>query len=440
LFKTSFDDAGNMTAAGSVDPHYTLASSATADVMGPDTTNCTGFTDGNYNADDANSSWISAYGRISAGTSVTARGVYTYRTHFLIDGTQLSSAVISNSILSAGPVSIWLNGNFTGVANSSPAAPGPYRNAFSYALTNGFVAGLNTLDFVVTNSSNVALTGFDTALRVLYIRGIGAALAAGVPTISTQPVDDTVRDGGTVAKSVVALGRPPLAYQWFDHDTGLAITGATNRTLPYSTVSAGSQPANFVVVVTNDSGSITSRVAALTIAETNQFPLVPNYTYTIYSNTTLNVRIDSLYYSASDPDGDTWTIAWDGGTVNGVGLTQTGSTLSYVPGTDYLGTDLFTYQITDSQGATVAGNVNINVVASVAPAVTSSASTGYLTLQATGASPGGSYTVISTTDLSTAMADWTVESTGVFDAAGNATFSAATTGTPAAKFFTIRLP
>ena len=261
-----------------------------------------------------------------------------------------------------------------------------------------------------------------------------------MPTISTQPVDDTVRDGGTVAKSVVALGRPPLAYQWFDHDTGLAITGATNRTLPYSTVSAGSQPANFVVVVTNDSGSITSRVAALTIVETNQFPLVPNYTYTIYSNTTLNVRIDSLYYSASDPDGDTWTIAWDGGTVNGVGLTQTGSTLSYVPGTDYLGTDLFTYQITDSQGATVAGNVNINVVASVAPAVTSSASTGYLTLQATGATPGGSYTVISTTDLSTAMADWTVESTGVFDAAGNATFSAATTGTPAAKFFTIRLP
>ena len=87
------------------------------------------------------------------------------------------------------------------------------------------------------------------------------SLALAQPVITTQPSDHFLNAAGPVTFLVTASGTA-LTYQWlFD---GTAIVGATNRTLPLT----NSPPAAwgyYSVIVSNASGSVTSRVAELKV-------------------------------------------------------------------------------------------------------------------------------------------------------------------------------
>jgi len=90
-----------------------------------------------------------------------------------------------------------------------------------------------------------------------------AVLIVGVvPSLTTQPVSQTVNSGATVNFSVTATGDAPLSYQW--KKNGTAITGATASTLSLSNVQS-SDAANYTVTVSNNSGSVTSNTATLTV-------------------------------------------------------------------------------------------------------------------------------------------------------------------------------
>ncbi|HWN95273.1 MAG TPA: immunoglobulin domain-containing protein [Methylomirabilota bacterium] len=85
------------------------------------------------------------------------------------------------------------------------------------------------------------------------------------PTITSQPVGQTVDQGANAVFSVAASGTPPLTYQW-RHD-GIEIDGATSATF----VLSNAQPyhaGNFSVVVANGGGSVTSANAPLVVAPT----------------------------------------------------------------------------------------------------------------------------------------------------------------------------
>src|ERR1035438_6847630 len=82
-------------------------------------------------------------------------------------------------------------------------------------------------------------------------------------TILTQPADQTVVAGQTATFSVTATGPAPLQYQW--HKGAVGIVGATSEsytTPPASTFDNGSQ---YSVLVTDSKGSVTSRLATLTV-------------------------------------------------------------------------------------------------------------------------------------------------------------------------------
>ena len=82
------------------------------------------------------------------------------------------------------------------------------------------------------------------------------------PTISTEPVNQSVAAGSDAAFSIVAGGSSPLSYQWTFNEA--TISGATNSTL---TLLAGQpvQSGNYFVQVTNAFGSVTSTIAVLTV-------------------------------------------------------------------------------------------------------------------------------------------------------------------------------
>ena len=82
------------------------------------------------------------------------------------------------------------------------------------------------------------------------------------PSILAQPQSQTVAAGGSAHFSVTGAGQPAPSYQWYCN--GGAITAATSATLDLANVRA-SDAGSYVVVLTNDSGTITSSPAVLTV-------------------------------------------------------------------------------------------------------------------------------------------------------------------------------
>ena len=83
------------------------------------------------------------------------------------------------------------------------------------------------------------------------------------PTITTQPVSQTVTAGQTATFSVTASGTAPLTYQWSKGGTVISGATASNYTTPGTTISDNG--AQFTVVVSNSAGSATSNAATLTV-------------------------------------------------------------------------------------------------------------------------------------------------------------------------------
>ena len=87
--------------------------------------------------------------------------------------------------------------------------------------------------------------------------------AAVAPTITTQPVNQTVTAGQTASFAVVAAGTAPLSYQWQKNGANIAGATAASYTTPVTTT--GDSGSTFDVVVSNTAGTVTSSAATLTV-------------------------------------------------------------------------------------------------------------------------------------------------------------------------------
>ncbi|HEY3860579.1 MAG TPA: Ig-like domain-containing protein [Verrucomicrobiae bacterium] len=452
LFSTGI--VSNQVSAGDVpDPNYTLIQSGNPNFLGPNMliweSNCPIeiiCSSGGYSPNVGASMWISDQGNAGGSAAGDPSGTYTIRTHFLLDQASPASLSYHSGFEYNGTLTnILLNGLSTGF--SMPSSAPLYANTFSLSNNNGivtfngigttfgsvsatntngnfFVPGLNTIDFVLSGSSS--------AMKLDSPTMIGFALPPGLPSILQQPANETVRDaaitgsGSDAAFSVVATGRSPLTYQWYSN--GIALAGVTTRTINYPNPSAGNQGTNFEVVVSNDSGSVTSRVASLTLVSTNQNPIAPNYTNYIYTDQTLPIDFSVLYNQASSPDGDALALsAFDTFTTNQVVLNPVSSTLyTYTPNPGFFGQDLLTYTIQDSQGNFAVGTNFIEVVQKQAPATVAavrSANGTSVVMSGAGGAPGAEYLILGSSDLTVPVGSWATVATGFFDSHGNFSIS-----------------
>ena len=108
------------------------------------------------------------------------------------------------------------------------------------------------------------LTGTDNPATITLDRdkSITANFAPLAPSITTQPVSQTVTTGSNVTFTVAASGAPPLTYQW--KKNGVAIAGATTDTLSLSNVQL-SDAGIYTVTVSNSAGSVESAPATLSV-------------------------------------------------------------------------------------------------------------------------------------------------------------------------------
>jgi Phosphoesterase family/Putative Ig domain/Abnormal spindle-like microcephaly-assoc'd, ASPM-SPD-2-Hydin/Immunoglobulin I-set domain/Protein of unknown function (DUF1565) len=99
--------------------------------------------------------------------------------------------------------------------------------------------------------------------QTVQLTGTGAASTPVAPTITTQPVSQTVTVGQTAAFTVTATGTAPLAYQWQKNGSNIAGASTSSYTTPATT--SADNGAQFTVAVSNSAGSVTSNAATLTV-------------------------------------------------------------------------------------------------------------------------------------------------------------------------------
>jgi hypothetical protein len=120
---------------------------------------------------------------------------------------------------------------------------------------------------------------------------------SGAPTILTEPLDRAAVVNNPASFSVLAGGADPLTYQW--QKDGSPITGATNSSFTISNVVAA-DGGGYRVIVTNSFGSVTSRVAQLTVS----FLQIHEYA----GITILGVPGKTYRIEASPEAGGSWTV------------------------------------------------------------------------------------------------------------------------------------
>ena len=109
----------------------------------------------------------------------------------------------------------------------------------------------STFQVMVSNSSQSDLS----ALATLTVDGL--------PSIATQPANQTVNVGHTATFTVVATGAPPLSYQWQKNQVN--IPGATSASYTTPATTSADNGTSFRVIVTNPVTSVTSNAATLTV-------------------------------------------------------------------------------------------------------------------------------------------------------------------------------
>jgi streptogramin lyase len=143
----------------------------------------------------------------------------------------------------------------------------------------------NVSVFNAGNYSVVVTNAYGSVTSLVATLTVEAA-----PVITVQPASQSVGEGSNALLSVTAAGSGPMGYSWYDAGTNLVQAG-TNSTLLLSGVSTNNG-GSYSVVVANPYGSVTSQVAALTIAfppaVTNQLVIQTNLAG---ANVTLSVGV-----------------------------------------------------------------------------------------------------------------------------------------------------
>lgn len=250
LFNTGVDDDRVALADGAIDPHWTL-------IANPDTgtTNVIVQTPpGAWLANTATSKWIGP----QQDTVASAVGLYTYRT--VIDLTDRDPKTL---VIEGG----WATDNtgrnilVNGVSSGNAQNTAQFASLTPFTLRGteqNFVAGPNTIDFVVDNETAAGYTG----LRVVIYRSNLAIPAGTAPEILAHPVGGELAAGDSITLTAAGSGTAPLSFQWSKN--GTPIPGKTELTLTLSNVTAADS-GSYTFAVTNPYGSATSNPAIVQV-------------------------------------------------------------------------------------------------------------------------------------------------------------------------------
>ena len=292
-------------------------------------------------------------------------------------------AVLFLLLLAVGMVIAGCAGTATAIKNPPPVAPSITAQPASQTVTVGQTASFMVLatgtaplsyqwqknGTAISGATSAsyttpATTSADNAAQFLVVvsNSVGSVTstaatltvnaAAVAPSITTQPASQTVTVGQTATFAVVATGTAPLSYRW--QKNGTAISGATSASYTTPATTSADSGAQFLVVVSNSVGSVTSTAATLTV---NAPPALQITTTSLPAG-----QVHTAYSATLQATGGTPPYTWSqpsGQLAPGLTLAASSGTLSGTPTT--AGQFTATIQVQDSVAATASSAFTITV-------------------------------------------------------------------------------
>ncbi len=241
-------------------------------------------------------------------------------------GTPPASPTASNvsaSTAAGQPVAITLPVSGSGayariISQPANGTVGLKTNGSSFIATYYPAAGFSGID----TFTFAAYNGYNNSTLATATVTVGGGSGPVAPTITAQPVSQTVNAGATVTFSVTANGTAPLAYQWSKN--GSSIAGATLSSLTLASVTT-TDAGTYTVRVSNTAGSVTSAPATLTVNSVAVAPTITSQPVSQTVNAGANVT-----FSVSATGTAPLSYQWQKNGTNISGATRSALTLTNV--------------------------------------------------------------------------------------------------------------
>lgn len=273
---------------------------------------------------------------------------------FLIEGMYSSSTetkfLYTNGVQAATKSGVALNyatwaALTIGARGTFPATQPPDTNVLNVTFNGDYFTGDIAEVLLYDSQSTSQRLAVEAYFYQKYF-----SVPTGAAAIAKQPVSQNVNELQPVTFAVSANGVPPLSYQWFTN--GVAIPGATGPWYTLDSVSR-TNAAQFTVVVSNASGTVTSSSAALTVIPDTTRPTLLAADRDFLSLTEAKVVFSKAVSAA------TATVASNYGINNGVAVSK--AVMGATPDTVVLTTSAITfgpsYTLTVSGVSDQLGNV-----------------------------------------------------------------------------------
>ena len=233
-----------------------------------------------------------------------------------------------------------------------------------------------------------------------------ATSLAANPSLVVNPAATTSAISGSTSVAINQLGKTysvtltsGSSYAWTVPSGASVTAGGTGPNNNQITVNFGSTGGNVTVTETTSLGCVGAPVSQAVTVGPNHAPVAPpNKTLNTAKNTAATFDKAKLVAGATDADNDTLTVSAASTTTPGATVLLEASDVKYTPATDYTGPDSYTYTISDGNGGTAIGTVNVTVTSdnglspNVVGGPTFDAGTGTFSVTFVGV-PGVEYTV-----------------------------------------------
>jgi hypothetical protein len=206
---------------------------------------------------------------------------------------------------------------FTAAASGNPTPAVQWQVSIDNGTSWSDISGATSATYSFTAQS----TDNGKRYRAVFTNSVGSATSNAAilavnysPTVTTQPVNQTVNSGQTASFTAAASGNPAPTVQWQlstnNGSTWTNISGATSTTYTTLPTLAGDNGKQYRAVFTNSVGSATSNAATLTV---NTAPVITMHP----SNQTVSAgQIASFTAAASGNPSPSvqWQVSIDNGT------------------------------------------------------------------------------------------------------------------------------
>jgi hypothetical protein len=181
-----------------------------------------------------------------------------------------------------------------------------------FTQTNG-QGGSENLVFPMVPARYVRMNGVQRATAYGYSLWEFEVYGPLGPTITAQPVSQTVVAGAQAQFTVVAGGNGPFTYQWLRG--GVAIPGATSASYTTAALASTDSGSVFSVVVSNAAGSVTSASVTLTVTAPVSNPTPGTTNLALYKPATSSGNENANLGPLNAVDGDL-TTRWSSAAVD----------------------------------------------------------------------------------------------------------------------------